>query len=298
MNNLDPLKINNINLDNITYTKCRNLNSKKIIFIKYNDNNNVKNFVFQTPTLLNICKPITNNNLSELEISLEGKNNNNISNFVLFLENLENKIKLDATQNAYNWFNLDNNTINFQKIIRENNVIKLKLLKNNEFETLLQLNNEKKININNIPEDSWCKILLECYAIWINNNNEFGIFLRPIIISFTLKEKSIYKYNFIEESDSENDNNIIPDTDVNNNLFMKINTNKSNNNLSTSILEINELYNNLNNKSSTSSTHSKLRNSENINKDNENNENGFNLTLDIDNYTTSSDDDNKSNNSS
>ena len=91
MNYIDPLKIDNINLNNIIYTKIKNLTNKKIIYIKYNDNlsnneepikNNLKNFVFQTPTLLNIHKPINNNNnYSEIEISLEGKNNKNINIF-------------------------------------------------------------------------------------------------------------------------------------------------------------------------------------------------------------------------
>ena len=88
---MNPLKINNINLDNIVYTKIKDLNNKKILFIKYNDKqqdtSNIKNFVFQTPTLLNLRKPIIYDNYGELEISLEGKNNNNISLFLSFLIN-------------------------------------------------------------------------------------------------------------------------------------------------------------------------------------------------------------------
>jgi hypothetical protein len=65
-------------------------------------------------------------------------------------------------------------------------------------------------------------MLLECYAIWINSNNDFGIFLRPIIISFTPKEKEIYNYGFLSDSDDENLGDI-PDTEINNNIYTNIN---------------------------------------------------------------------------
>ena len=215
---IEPIKINNINFNNINYTKIyNNNNNKKIILIKYNDNNNIKNFVFQSPTLLNLYKPKIYNNYAEIEVLLEGKESTKINKFINFLNDLESKIKIDATNNANNWFKLDQNNsiINFQKVIRENDILKIKILKNNDFETILQLNNNKKINTNNIPDDSWCKLILECYAIWINNNNDFGIFFRPILISFKLKEKKIYNYNFIEDSDNDSDVDI-PDTDIKN----------------------------------------------------------------------------------
>jgi len=86
-------------------------------------------------------------------------------------------------------------------------------------------------------------MLLECYAIWVNSNNDFGLFLRPVLISFTQKE--IYNYNFIEDSDDEDKLNV-PDTEINNNIFMKINKNsKIKYNNSTTQLEINELVKNL-----------------------------------------------------
>ena len=70
------------------------------------------------------------------------------------------KIKLDkyiesndiAKKVVSKWFNMnDNQTINFQKIIRESSnyskgTLKIKIIKNNDFETLIQLNNTHKIN--------------------------------------------------------------------------------------------------------------------------------------------------------
>ena len=246
MINLEPLKINNINLSNIYYSNVKEKYNKKIILIKYiNDNNKLIDFVFQTPTLTNNNKPIFNNDYVELEVLLESKYNNNINRFINFLDNLENKIKEDATHNVDKWFNKNNNmVVNFQKIIRDNNSIKIKILKNNDFETVLQMNNEQKINdYNLIPESSWCKMILECYSIWINSNNDFGLFFRPILISFTLK--NIYNYKFIDDDEEE----IIahmPFTDIREPSMKSMSDmfiSNNNNNISKS--EYNELYNSL-----------------------------------------------------
>jgi hypothetical protein len=221
----NPLNIHDIDLNNITYTKIKSNQTKKIILLKYNDNS-LQNFVIQTPTLLNISSPDCTSGFAEIEVALDGKYNNKIDSFISFLNKLENKIKLDAQNNVSEWFNITetNQTINFQKIIRESTdyskgTLKIKIIKNNDFETLLQLNNTNKIEINSIPANSWCKMILECYAIWINSNNDFGLFFRPVLLSFTLKEKDIYNYKFIESDEDEID---IPDTEINHNIFMNI----------------------------------------------------------------------------
>jgi len=248
MNYQEPLNLNNIDFNKIIYPKSRSSQNKKIILIKYNDKGKLKNFVFQTPTLLNLYKAHEYNNYSEIEIALSSKEDLKVNKFINFINHLEMKIKEDATNNAALWFNIEQNkSINYQKIIRESEnydkgTIKVKIINNNDFKTNLQINNSKNININEIPEDSCCKMILECYAIWINSNNDFGLFLRPILISFTLKES--YNYKFIEDSDEEDIN--VPDTEINNNIFMKINnmpTTKYDN--STTQLEINELVKNL-----------------------------------------------------
>jgi len=245
-----PLNIHDIDLNNITYTKIKSNQTKKIILLKYNDKsktNSIKNFVIQTPTLLNISSPDFTSGFAEIEVALDGKYNNRIDSFISFLNNLENKIKTDAQNNASEWFNMnDNQTINFQKIIRESSnyskgTLKIKIIKNNDFETLIQLNNTHKIDTNSIPANSWCKMILECYAIWINSNNDFGLFFRPVLLSFNLKEKDIYNYKFIESDEDEID---IPDTEINHNIFMKVD---SSNKLHKSLihLDASELVSNL-----------------------------------------------------
>ncbi len=253
MNYQEPFKTSNIDFNKIVYPKYKSNQNKKIVLVKYNEKGKFKNFVFQTPTLFNFQKPENLNGFAEIELALVGKEKAKVQKFIKFLNDLENRVKLDAQSNALHWFNIteENQTINFQKIIREsedycNGTIKIKIIKNNDFETILQLNNNKKIGISDIPEDSWCKMILECYAVWINSNNDFGIFFRPVLASFIPKEKEVYNYKFLEESDEEQDFDI-PDTEVNNNIFMKINSSKSNNlkqskhNDSTSQLEFDDL---------------------------------------------------------
>jgi hypothetical protein len=258
MNYQEPLHTSHIDFSKIVYPKTRANQNKKIVLVKYNEKGKLKNFVFQTPTLLNLTKPNFANGYAEVEVALMGKEKTKVSKFIRFLNDLENKVKSDAQFNASSWFNIDddNQTINFQKIIREsddytNGTIKIKIIKNNEFETMVQLNNNKRIGIDAIPEDSWCKMILECYAVWINANNDFGLFFRPVLCSFTPREKEIYNYKFLEDSDEENENAFeIPDTEINNNIFMKIDPrNKSKlkmkTNDSTSQLDLQELVNQL-----------------------------------------------------
>ncbi len=255
MNYQEPYKTSNIDLNKIVYPKIKANQNKKIILLKYNDKGKLRNLAFQTPTLLNPHKPNHSKAYSELELALIGKEQNKVENFTIFLNNLEKKIKTDAQFNSSKWFDISesNDTINFQRIIRDSEdfkegTIKVKLIKNDDFETVVQLNNSKRISFDDIPEDSWCKMILECYAIWINSSNDFGIFLRPILVSFTPREKQIYNYKFVEDSEDEDNIFEVPDTDASNNVFMKIEqTNKKVRNIadSTSQLDLNELVKHL-----------------------------------------------------
>ncbi len=256
MNYQEPLRTSNVDFSKIVYPKTRANQNKKIVLIKYNEKSKLKNFVFQTPTLLNISKPVFSNGYAEIEVALVGKEKGKVNKFIKFLNELENKVKSDAQYNGSAWFNIDdeNQTVNFQKIIREsddysNGTIKIKIIKNNDFETMVQLNNNKRIGMDAIPEDSWCKMILECYAVWINANNDFGLFFRPVLVSFTPREKEVYNYKFLEDSDDDNENVFeIPDTEINTNIFMKIdprNKNKTKANESTSQLDLQELVDQL-----------------------------------------------------
>lgn len=226
----EPLKISNVNVDNIVYSKFKKSNDKKIILTKYNK----LNFVFQTPTLLTL--PKTSN--TSLEVALVGKEKSKVARFLTFLNNLEKKVKIDAQMNAETWFDVNINTINFQKLVRESDnystgTLKLKLVNTPDFKTRLELNTNgvhKRIDYENIPSQSWCKMILECYAVWINSDNDFGIFLRPVLLSFTQRQENLYNYNFVD-SDSDNEADVL-DTEITSHLNMSsTNTNIIYNNL-------------------------------------------------------------------
>jgi len=252
MNYKEPLNINNIDLSNIVYTKHRSNNNKKIILIKYKRDNELQNFVFQTPTLLNLFKADELQHYSEIEIALSGKKDSKIQRFLKFLNNLEEKIKKDAVKQSSTWFdiNKNNDSVTFQKSIRDsdnydNGTIKFKIFNKGDLQTRLQIKNTN-INVSEIPENSECKMILECYAIWINGNNEFGILLRPILISFKPK---VYNYKFIQDSEDESGNESdydkfnAPETELHTNIFMKLPETVGNNISTTTQLEINELLN-------------------------------------------------------
>lgn len=264
---VEPFRISSIDLNKIVYPKSRSNLNKKVILIKYNEKNKLKNFVFQTPTLLNLSKPDTSKSYAELEIALIGKEDRKVQKLIRFLNELESKVKSDAQYNASSWFNLNgqNQTVNFQKIIRESNdysngTIKLKIIKNNDFETYLQMNTNKRIGWDLIPEDSWCKMILEIYAIWINPNNDFGIFLRPVLISFTPKEKSSYNYKFVDDSEDENEFDI-PDSEMNKDIFMNVGKldRRNQSNDSTSQLEAHDLIKHLESDNASSEANSEIK---------------------------------------
>ena len=227
-----PYKIENINLTNICYTDIKSNKKKTIIYIKYENDNKLSNLVFQSPTLLNINDIIEKNNFNELDIPLVGKDNIKVNNFIKFLNDLDDKILNDAKRHS-NWFNnfLKNKKTKYQKTIRnsdiyKNGIIRIKIVKSNDFETILQLNNITKINKDEIPQDSWVKMILEVYAIWVNENG-FGLFIRPILISFKPKNLIDYNYQLVEDSDeidevihTVNDNSIFikAESDINNKI--------------------------------------------------------------------------------
>jgi hypothetical protein len=241
---MEPLKISDINVDNIVYTKIKKKQDYKIILMKYNN----ENFVFQTNKLLNLNS--VNNYENNLLLSLNKKIKSTerwLDEFINFINILETKIKKDVSENT-SWL-YNNDFIIFQKLVRNNNCIKIKLINNNDFKTILKLNNKNVSNIN-INQNYYCKLILECYGIWINSKNNFGIYLRPIVVSF-MNLENVYNYNFLSDSDtshvSSNDINIIDSFD--NEEFQINKSEKSNdlNSLDNNSNDINSFDNNSNN---------------------------------------------------
>lgn len=267
-----PFNISEINFDNIVYTNIKSNSKKTVVFLKYKKKNILKSLAIQTPTLLNINDPVKNqmNNSSDLDIPLYGKKENKISEFEKFLNELDNKIIYDAKINSSSWFsNFNTEEMNYQKLIRvsedkkfDKGMIRIKILNNDDFSTNIQLNNQTKISQDEIPKNSWVKMILEVHAIWINQNG-FGLFLKPILVSFIPIE--IKEYKFLEDSEDEVDDVI----DSENSIFLKSKKMSSDSNSETSILKLNSPSNrnvSINSRrfSSTSSDELKSKNEEGV----------------------------------
>jgi hypothetical protein len=193
MNIQEPFKLNDINFSNIVFKKTKLIRNKKIIFLKYKSNK-INNFVIQ-------LSKIHNNNVNssnEIEFIIDNKN------YTSFFENLDNYI-IEQAQHNHLWFDhLENkSSLNYQRILQDNNSIKLSLCNNEELVTKLLLNDEEANNFDDvISNESTSKIILEIYAVWIKSTG-FGLLLRPINISMKFKEKPVYNYKFLDESDNE-----------------------------------------------------------------------------------------------
>ena len=217
MSNKVPYRINEIDVDNICYTDVKSNDTKTIVYLKYRDNSKLENIVFQTPNLLNVYNILQKKqtpNVFELDVPLKGKSESKINKFIRFLNEIDKKIIKDAHTNP-KWFSSfpQQKTMKYQKIIRDSDeteycdgIIRFKILKTNDFNTIVQLNN-KKINLlidDVIPKNCWVKSILEIYAIWINENG-FGLFIRPIVMDFKSTDTVMYNYTIIDDSEEIDD---------------------------------------------------------------------------------------------
>jgi hypothetical protein len=245
-----PFKIEDIEFDNIVYKSIKSNSKKTVVFLKYKKKNSLKNLVIQTPTLFNISSATTTNSKHfDLDIPLHGKRTDKVDTFVKFLKDLDKKIIFDARINSSSWFNnIESEEMNYQETIRptndkrfSNGIIRVKIIKNDDFQTMLQLNNQKNISVEDIPINSWVKMILEIQAIWINKNG-LGLFIKPVLISFVPIE--IKKYKFLEDSEDEVDDVIDDDTTS---IFLNVDNSKEDktgNNDST-VLRVNSIEDSL-----------------------------------------------------
>jgi hypothetical protein len=244
----NPYKILDINVEQIYYKNIKESDNKKIIFIKYKENL-LKNMVFQLPTINN------NFNLDdrEIDIIIDSEYENKSSNIINFFNLIDSKIVKDAKKNVNSWFDHieDKTQVNYHHILRTNQdnnySLKLKIIDSKDFKTNLILNNddENQIQLDNLPNEGKLKLVLECYAVWIQDNN-FGLILRPIIISFIMNIDNNYNYKILDDSesdesdDSNNEELFIKPSEINNSNI-NINLNESLTNTSSSNINENNL---------------------------------------------------------
>ena len=216
-NHLRPYKISDIDVSKIRYSYPKTKDNKKIIFINYEN----KSLVFQTPYLNIINKSVidhdkkTNNIENHYEVDVAIKDDSN--NLSVFLNNLEDKIIKDANENT-KWFDKDNTKESkIEKLINysaeyDTKYLNFKLIETNNFKTKLLANNNEII-FNDIIIDTKVITIVEVFGVWINSANNYGIFLRPILMSFESNKSTNYNYTLLSD-ETELSNNYIPLTEI------------------------------------------------------------------------------------
>lgn len=226
MNIQEPYKISSINFENIVLKRVKTIKNKKIIFLKYSDNK-INNFVIQLSKL----KIIEVSSATEIDCEISS------DEIYAFLEGLDDYIKNIILENKKEWFDDNIEMLQYERILQDNLSLKIKIVNNNEFNTIINFNDESVENFETLPDSEFnAKIILEIYAIWIKNN-KCGLLLRPINIDIKQKENQLYNYKFIEESEYESDSGSSTKSSSStksNNLFLKDTLNLSDFNNSTS----------------------------------------------------------------
>ena len=220
---LKPYRISDVDFDKIIYSHVKVGKNKKVVYLNYGDTEHNNKFTFQTTSLLN-TEPIKNKEgFSELDIPLFGKTDSKVNELITFLKNLDQKIISDGRKNHKTWFNGLKN-ITYKSIIRsstnkddrfKNGVLRIKITKNSNNNPILINNLGEEIDVDKIEPNSYVKMILECYAVWITESG-FGLYIRPILMSFNKIKTFNYKYELLDESDEDLDiiEDVI-DTEVN-----------------------------------------------------------------------------------
>lgn len=256
-NNKTPYSLKDINLKNIRYTKIKHTDTKTIVYIKYEDKGKLNNFVLQPPKIYYDGNVFEKNGVLNFDALLKGPKQYNVDLFTGFLNNLDNKVIADSKVNS-DWFdNITNtDTLKYQKIIRSNengvmNVFRNKIIRRDDFVTILQSGESGKlIKPGEIPsKEMWIKELIEIYAVWVNQDG-FGLFIRPVLISFYPIINPIYNYRFRDDNSDDEDDDVI-NTEIESIFVKSENTNNDEITNTTTVMELPNGYNN--NLSSTSS---------------------------------------------
>lgn len=224
-------------VDNIVYSDVEYIDSSdNKLTIKIYDRYQGKPLYIQTPELLNLFGVIKKKNYSELLLPLNGIQCLALKNFI---NKLQNKILNDASYNKKEWFK-NNSSVRFIPIIKEinkdatstieqltdiNNMDKCDdgLLKIKITESTIIRKENTEVSINELTKNKKVRMIIQIYAIWINNNT-FSIYIKPEII----EEKNLFNLSFIEDpilfesddekNDSDNDNNSVIYDDKNNEI--------------------------------------------------------------------------------
>ena len=231
---MEVYKIRDINLENIVYSEPKGKNNKKVIIIGYKDpvKKKILPLIFQTAELYCGCSVEEVNSdrgyiTHQLDVPIYAKTHKKTLEFKKFLTNLNNKIIEDSKMYSDKWFN-HTNELRYKSLIRgsnnsdkefENGIIKLKFIDNDQFKTYVFDENKNQVDPVNYLKSGSCymKIMMEISGLWISNGNYFGIATRVYQVGITRDTNpmiSTETYAFIEDSDDNNYEEFIADTEL------------------------------------------------------------------------------------
>lgn len=212
-----PLKISNINFNEISLSNIVEKNNRKIIRLSYNN----RRFLIQTPDLLYKKNIIQNKNIYELNIPLYCNDKSKNSELLNFFRDFDKFLVEKGKENSSIWFkNAKSTKIRYKSIIRQansdneifsNGVFKLKMKNDNN----IKITNEMdSCELDDLSEISLykTKIVFEPYAIWVSDIG-FGLYIKPVLLDFSIIEE----VTFLE--DSEDDICDILDTEIENTII-------------------------------------------------------------------------------
>jgi hypothetical protein len=203
--------------------------------LKYNDeDNNLKPPMIQLPDLYmnDDIKRLDSNYVTyEILLPLLSRNINTTQLVKSFFQSLDNKIVQDAKQYNTLW-NLNPN-IKYKMLIKniegdnvdniyDNGIIKLKFIKSKGFNTRVYDCNKniikEKYYTQTLTGNCYIKSIIELVAIWIKDE-VFGLYIRPHQLKVTDSGKlpvfSLKDYSFIDDTESDKDEQLLYDTEAN-----------------------------------------------------------------------------------
>ena len=212
-----PLLIDNIDFTKISISNVKNISdSRKNLYLNYIDNS----LIIQLPELIYNNKIIEHKDYYEILINLECKSKDKTTKVINLFTTLDNYFKELINSNKTQFFKTEK--IKYKPMIRKNKdnsiYLKLKILKDNIKNNYINITcNNSKIDIKELNENCYLKFLLNINAIWINQEN-FGIYIRPIGIKKSNLKQQQTLVNFIPDSDNQYNNTIMDsviDTSIN-----------------------------------------------------------------------------------
>lgn len=212
-----PLLIDNIDFTKISISNVKTISdNRKNLYLNYIDNS----LIIQLPELIYNNKIIEHKEHYEILINLECKTKEKTTKVINLFTMLDNYFKELINSNKTQFFKTEK--IKYKPIMRKNKdnsmYVKLKILKDNITNNNINITcNNSKIDIKELNENCYLKFLLNINAIWINQEN-FGIYIRPIGIKKSNLKQQQALVNFIPDSDNQCNNTIMDsviDTSIN-----------------------------------------------------------------------------------